>query len=104
MITSRPTLLTAVANGILNDLGCKPSLGQLRAHQRSTLTAMIAFGLLITLVLRGGEIIFLWGTGVAHPTPLTFRTPPFLLLQLNRRGRFACATASERGCLVIPPL
>lgn len=47
-----PMVLIAIANGVTRDLGYGPSLGELRAHQVSTLTAMALFGLYIWFALR----------------------------------------------------
>jgi hypothetical protein len=45
-------VLIAIVNGTARDLGYRTSLGELRAHQVSTLTAIALFGLYIWFALR----------------------------------------------------
>lgn len=42
----------AIANGALRELGYAKRMGELRAHQCSTLTAIVVFGVYIALVVR----------------------------------------------------
>ncbi len=48
-----PMIPIAIANGVLRQFGYGPYLGELAAHQVSTLTAGILFGVYIRLIIRG---------------------------------------------------
>lgn len=47
-----PMLAIAIANGAARDLGYGPPLGELRAHQVSTVTAIVLFGFYIWFAVR----------------------------------------------------
>ena len=47
-----PMLFLAIANGALRDLGYKKYTGAIRAHQVSTITLLILFGIFIFFVVK----------------------------------------------------
>ncbi|MEA3274145.1 MAG: hypothetical protein U9Q81_02370 [Pseudomonadota bacterium] len=47
-----PMVAIAIANGVLRQAWYERHLGELRAHQVSTLTAIVLFGVYIWLILR----------------------------------------------------
>ena len=47
-----PMLILAILNGILRDLGYKKYIGDLAAHQLSTVSLLILFGIYICLIVK----------------------------------------------------
>ncbi|MFZ5898149.1 MAG: hypothetical protein ACOYU7_03035 [Bacillota bacterium] len=47
-----PMVLIAIFNGVLREMGYRKYLGELHAHQVSTLTAILLFGLYVWAIIR----------------------------------------------------